>query len=208
MKIKFEEFILESKNYNLYKGVSNLKQILLDDKIKLLKDEWNDYNWSSPMRRNLGVKDGVGISVTRNFSTAVGYGNCVIEFDTQKLSDKYKIIPIVENLDYYLNLPKNKTKGLSIAQELRLKEFGKEYWDIKTNKDAYDFNISEEIIVSNEVSIKYIKKVYIIYSNRDRTKEIELLKLNNIPYEIISEDDKYLSNVKYRKNKINTYSQM
>jgi hypothetical protein len=160
------------------------------------------------MRRNLGIKDGIGISVTRNFSTAVGYGNCVIEFDTQKLSDKYKIIPIVENLDYYLKLPKNKTKGLSIAQELRLKEFGKEYWDIKTNKDAYDFNISEEIIVSNEVSIKYIKKVYIIYSNRDRSNEIELLKKNNIPYEIISNDDKYLSKVKYRKNKINTYSQM
>jgi len=207
MKILFEEFILESKNYNLYKGVNELKNILLDGKIKLLKSEWGN-QWSSDMRRNLGIKDGIGISVTRNFSTAVGYGNCVIEFDTQKLSDKYKIIPIVENLDYYLKLPKNKTKGLSIAQELRLKEFGKEYWDIKTNKDAYDFNISEEIIVSNEVSIKYIKKVYIIYSNRDRSNEIELLKKNNIPYEIISNDDKYLSKVKYRKNKINTYSQM
>ena len=207
MKIKFEEFILESKNYNLYKGVGNLKQILLDGKIKLLKGEWG-YQWSSDMRRNLGIKDEVGISVTRNFSTAVGYGDAVIEFDTQKLSDKYKIIPIIENLDYYLNLPKEKTKKLSISKQLRLKEFGKEYWNIKTNKDAFDFGIAEEIIVSNEVSIKYIKKVYIIYSNRDRTKEIELLKLNNIPYEIISEDDKYLSNVKYRKNKINTYSQM
>jgi len=207
MKIKFEEFILESKNYNLYKGVGNLKQILLDGKIKLLKGEWG-YQWSSDMRRNLGIKDEVGISVTRNFSTAVGYGDAVIEFDTQKLSDKYKIIPIIENLDYYLNLPKEKTKKLSISKQLRLKEFGKEYWNIKTNKDAFDFGIAEEIIVSNEVSIKYIKKVYIIYSNRDITKKIELLKLNNIPYEIISKDDKYLSNVKYRKNKINTYSQM
>ena len=203
MKIKFEEFILESKNYNLYKGVGNLKQILLDGKIKLLKGEWG-YQWSSDMRRNLGIKDEVGISVTRNFSTAVGYGDAVIEFDTQKLSDKYKIIPIIENLDYYLNLPKEKTKKLSISKQLRLKEFGKEYWNIKTNKDAFDFGIAEEIIVSNEVSIKYIKKVY-IFDRRDNLSVIELLNLNNIPFDIINRDDNLID---IKNKQVKTYSQM
>ena len=203
MKIKFEEIILESKNYNLYKGVGNLKQILLDGKIKLLKGEWG-YQWSSDMRRNLGIKDEVGISVTRNFSTAVGYGDAVIEFDTQKLSDKYKIIPIIENLDYYLNLPKEKTKKLSISKQLRLKEFGKEYWNIKTNKDAFDFGIAEEIIVSNEVSIKYIKKVY-IFDRRDNLSVIELLNLNNIPFDIINRDDNLID---IKNKQVKTYSQM
>ena len=205
MKIKFEEFILESKNYNLYKGVGNLKQILLDGKIKLLKGEWG-YQWSSDMRRNLGIKDEVGISVTRNFSTAVGYGygDAVIEFDTQKLSNKYKIIPIIENLDYYLNLPKEKTKKLSISKQLRLKEFGKEYWNNKTNKDAFDFGIAEEIIVSNEVSIKYIKKVY-IFDRRDNLSVIELLNLNNIPFDIINRDDNLID---IKNKQVKTYSQM
>lgn len=194
MKIKFDEFILESKNYNIYKGVNDLRQILLDGKIKLLKD----YPWSSDMRKNLGIKDGVGISVTRNFSTAIGYGSTIIEFDTQKLSDRYKIIPIVENLDYYLNLHDKGVKG-SLSKMLRLKEYGKEYWNIKTNKNAFDFGIAEEIIVASEVPIKYIKKVYIVGESRN-SSNIELLELKSIPYEMIGLDHNTLMRLKL-KNK-------
>jgi len=198
----FENFINESKNYNLYKGVGNLDSILEDGVIKYSGD------WNSCIRNNRGIKDGVGISATRNFSAAKGYGDYIIEFDTQKISDKYKILPFIENLDYILDLS-NKGKSTNpISKVYRYKEYGKEFWDIKTNRNAYDHDISEEIIVAKEIPVKYIKKVYLVSDYDKRNQRIEfLLDQNNISYEYISRDDKYLSKIKY-KNKVKAHSQL
>lgn len=89
----FEEFILESKNYPIYKGVFDLYKILKSNTLKTAGE------WETSIRKNIGVDN--GISVTRNLVFAKSYGD-VIEFDTQKLSDNYKIIPFSENPDFYL----------------------------------------------------------------------------------------------------------
>lgn len=195
----FENFINESKNYNLYKGVNDLDDILIDGVIKYSGD------WDSPMRKNLGINKGVGISATRNFSTSKGYGDYIIEFDTQKISDKYKIIPIIENLDYLLDLSDKGKSITPISKVYRYKEYGKEFWDIKTNRNSDDHDISEEIIVAKEIPIKYIKKVYL---KSEEQRIIFLLDKNNISYEIISYDDNYLSKIKYKNKQVKTYSQM
>jgi len=192
----FEIFLNESNNYNLYKGVGELNEILIDGYIKYSGD------WDSEIRQNIGIPKNVGISATRNFGYAIKF-ETVIEFDTQKLSDRYKIVPFSENPDFYLSVM-NKSTG-SIKSMLRDKKYGKEYWDYKTNKKSDDFDIAEEIIIAKEIPIKYIKKIYLLRSDQIK---INLLNKNNIPYEIISREDTYLSKVKYKNKQVKTYSQM
>lgn len=197
----FEEFILESKNYPIYKGVDDLYEILKSNTLK------SSGEFDSQMRINIGVKDGIGISVTRTFTFARYYGGAVIEFDTQKLSDNYKIIPFSENPDYYLwysgdewgHSIKGKSPKLNdkVDKALRNKKYGKQYWDLKTNKDASDHDISEELIVTKEIPniIKYIKKIYL--TSHDKSSEDILWKLS-IPYELIG----HKSTISDLKNKI------
>lgn len=209
MKIKFWKFITESKNYPIYKGVDDMYKILKSGVIKTTGD------WEGIIRKN-NINVDNGISVTRNFYFAAYYGSIIIEFDTQKLSDNYKIIPFSENPDFYIwyqgdkgffksNIegtpPKN--PDLDIAKALRNKKYTKQYWDYKTNKDASDFDISEELIVAKQIPIKYIKKVYIM--NKYENDVIELLEEMNIPYEI--KEDRIMS-TKYKNKNIKTYSQI
>ena len=58
----FEEYIKESKDYPLYKGISS------DTLMKILDTGYitSDTCWETPLRRNMGVNR--GISATRNFS--------------------------------------------------------------------------------------------------------------------------------------------
>ena len=203
----FEDFITESKNYPIYKGVHDLYEILTSGKIIYFGE------WDSVIRKNMGIK--YGISVTRNFSYAERYGD-ILELDTQKLSDKYKIVPFSENPDFYLwysgddstNIkgkpPKDNTiKGNWINKAIHSKT-GKQYWDYKTNKNADDFAIAEEIIIAKEISIKYIKKVYL---KRYDKKIKNLLDNLHIPYEIMDYDDN-LSKINLKNKKIKAYSQI
>lgn len=206
MKTKFEEFITESKNYPIYKGVNDISAILNSGVIK------DSGQWGSPMRTDMGIKD--GISVTRNFMTAVNYGDAILELDTVKLSDHYNIIPFSENPDYYLWYMSDRTFGDVIKGDkgpkgkqknaLRDKKYGKQYWDYKTNKKSMDFNIAEEVILAKQIPIKYIKKVYLL---RKHYQIEELLDKNNIPYEVLDYEDKYLSKINLKNKKIKTYSQ-
>ena len=197
MKTTFIEFITESKNYPIFKGVNNLDLILTSG---VFRDS-GDYE--STIRKNMGIEN--GISVTRFFNFAKGYGDTVIEFDTQKLSDKYKIVPFSENPDYHLwylgdtwqaviksKSPKNPKNG--IKNSIKDKDFDEEYWNYKTNKNAGDFGIAEEIILTKEISIRYIKKVYLLKKNNKIEK---LLDERNIPYEYIDNSTSF-SDIKYK----------
>lgn len=198
MKIKlFEQFINESKDYPLYKGV------IITDLISILKQDKliGQSDWESQIRINMRIKH--GISATRNFSIASKYGTAIIEFNTKKLTDFYKITPFSENPDFYLAIKdKDKPEGKDwIKNSLRDKRYGKEYWDYKTNRDTMDFEIAEEIIDAKEIPIlKFIKKIYLKYNNENCE---EILRNNNIPYEIIS-NKKTLSEIKYKNRKVNT----
>lgn len=203
MRIKlFEQFINESKDYPLYKGVS------ISDLISMLKQDKiiGQSEWESQMRKNMRIKH--GISATRNFSLASHYGTAIIEFNTKRLTDFYKITPFSENPDFYLainDLSKNdKPKGKNwIKKALMDKRYGKEYWDYKTNKYAMDFQIAEEIIDAKEIPIlKFIKKIYL--EHHDKKCE-DILKNNNIPYEIIGYI-KTLSELKYKNKKVKAFS--
>lgn len=194
MKTTFYEFITESKNYPIFKGVADIKKILKSGYIK------DSGDWKSSIRRNMGVEH--GISVSRSFKTAYNYGSTILEFDTQKLSDNYKIIPFSENPDYYLGL--GDKFDSNIAKNIRMKEYGEDYWKVKTDKYSADFGIAEEIILAKEISIKYIKKAYII---DESSSVIKLLDKHNIPYENIEYSDRYLSKIKKKKDRIKTYSQ-
>lgn len=191
MKTKFAEFVTESKTYNLYKGVTRLDEILNSGKLKY------DDEWETAIRQNMGIPKGTGISATRIFSTALKYGQAVIEFDIDKLSAKYRIIPFSENPDYYLwYIENDPQEGNFIKTALHDKRYGKEYWDYKTNKDSADFNIAEEIILAREIPITYFKKIYL---NTDDTVLIRLLKSKNIPFEIV--DNEHLSEIRHKNKK-------
>lgn len=193
MKTKFAEFITESKTYNLYKGVTRLDEILKSGKLKY------EDNWETTIRKNMEIPKGIGISATRMFSTALKYGEAIIEFDIDKLSVNYRIIPFSENPDYHIWYKKHFSPPDSdeyVKTGIQDKQYNDIFWDYKTNKHADDFNIAEEIILAREIPIKYIKKVYL---NTDSTIFPRLLKLKNIPFEII--DDAHLSEIKHKKKK-------
>jgi hypothetical protein len=194
MKTKFAEFIIESKTYNLYKGVTRLDEILKSGKLKY------DNNWETTIRQNMGIM-GIGISATRVFSTALKYGEAIIEFDIEKLSAKYRIIPFSENPDYFIWYKKHFSPPDSynyVKTGISDNQYNDIFWDYKTNKYDPDFNIAEEIILTKEIPIKYFKKVYL---NTDNILLLKLLKSKNIPYEIV--DNEHLSEIRHKNKKKN-----
>lgn len=96
-----------------------------------------------------------------------------------RLSSRYKIVPICENPDYFIyyknnlkdkwntktNLPvddrnDNMTNRLKVVSNDKSKS--DEYWKVKTDKNAVDFDICEELILTDEIDItKYVKRVYV-----------------------------------------------
>lgn len=199
MKIKFTEFLNESKTYNLYKGVFHLDKILKSGKLS------NQDDWDTLVRKNINA-EGIGISATRVFSTAAKYGKTVIEFDIDKLSANYRIIPFSENPDYFIWYKKHFVEPGSedyIKQSILDNQYGDIFWDYKTNKYSDDFDIAEELILAKEIPIKYIKKVYLFMSPLKSNKYTKLLMDKNIPYEFV--DDEHLSKIKMKniRNKKN-----
>jgi hypothetical protein len=164
----FYEFINEGKNYQLFRGVSGIKHILENEFIE------NSGVFDSPLRKDVtGVK--YGISATRNFHTAVEYSHdCVIEFDVPKLTDKYRLLPFSENPDYFLYYIKKYGRGEAF-KKMRVgknKKDSENFWKVKTDKGAMDFDIAEEIIVTNKISIKYIKKLYLNKETYNKIKNL------------------------------------
>lgn len=170
----------------------------------MLKDGYiksgNVKSWDSVIRRYLGIKEGVGISATRNFNYILPP---IIEFDTNKLTDDFKVIPFSENIDFYIWFKKEYNKDISfdeIVKKYRYEndpKISKEYWRYKTDKNSFDFGIAEEVILTNKIPLNYIKKVYI-----DDFNDKELLNLlveNGIDF---VKYENSLSKIKYsNKNK-------
>jgi len=125
--------------------------------------------WDASLRKNVihNWRKGkfLSISATRNLD----YLRLpTLELDVEKISDKYKILPYIENLDYYLDfndnkLKTNKNKNISQFQNKirsKSKDAGKAYWNVKTNKGAFDFGIAEEIILTDKLDVsKYVKRI-------------------------------------------------
>lgn len=200
MKTNFIAFLNESKTYNLYKGVFNLDKILKSGKIS------NSNDWNTLIRKNLNIPEGIGISSTRVFSTAAKYGVSVIEFDIDKLSANYRIIPFSENPDYFLWYKKHFGEPGSdkyVKQGILDYQYDDIFWDYKTNKHSADFNIAEELILAKEIPTSYIKKVYLFMSPLESSEYTKLLMKRNIPYEFV--DDEHLSKIKMKniRNKKN-----
>lgn len=163
----YGDFINEVKTYQVYKGVRSDKMelILEDNKIK------NNGMFNSILRQNVIGKSGA-ISCSRSFNVAKEYGDFVFQFNMVRLSSNFKIIPFCENPDYYLKMKKRlQDSGQHVYlfsnsnkwtyKELRNKKYGKDYWDVKTNKNSSDFGICEELIVADEIDItKYVSKIY------------------------------------------------
>ena len=128
MIYSFYEFITESKDYPLYKGVSDstMKQIV--DSGYIIGTGLFD----SELREL--VAKGKCISSTRNKNYSVQVGTWVIIFDTKKLSSTFKVVPFCENPDYYLEIMDKGNKLDSISKAIRKKEYNDIFWKVKTNK--------------------------------------------------------------------------
>lgn len=153
MIYSFYEYITESKDYPLYKGVSN-------DTMKKIVDSGyiiGTGEFDSSLREL--VAKGKCISATRNKYYSTQVGTWVIIFDTKKLTSSYKVVPFCENPDYYLELMKKEPLD-SISKSIRKKDYGDIFWKVKTDIKHDDFGICEELIVTDKIDIKrYIKKV-------------------------------------------------
>jgi len=154
MIYSFLEYIIESKDYPLYKGVK-------DNIIKLIVDSGKIIGtgiFDSDLREL--VTKGKCISVTRNKDYPQSQGNWIIIFDTKKLTSSFKVIPFCENPDYYSEILNKNNITNNISSMIRLKEFNDEFWKIKTKKNHPDFGICEELIVTDTIDIKkYVKKI-------------------------------------------------
>jgi hypothetical protein len=192
----FEEYIKESKDYPLYKGVS------FNTFTKILDSGYitSDARWESLIRKNRGINR--GISATRNFSYPSLF-DVIIEFNTPKLTSVYKTVPFSENPDFYIDVMDDFNYKLDVKEKdllkwlrdcVRNKDFGKIYWKVKTNREHDDFDIAEEVIVGEKIPNKYIKKVYL---NTISSVLEEKLKSSGIQYQILKRNKKYLSQVRY-----------
>lgn len=169
--------IYERKNnYQLFHSTIALREILEEGFI-VAGGHDDDYDWwNVELRRNVitNWKEDkfVSISATRNLNYL---GLPALELDVEKISDKYKILPYIENIDYYLDFDENKlkktdNKNLKNFQNMlrsKSKNAGKEFWKIKTNKDEIDFGINEEIILTDKLDVsKYVKRIILEKSSR------------------------------------------
>lgn len=153
MIFSFYEFITESKDYPLYKGVSNNTMKKIVDSGYII----GTGEFDSSLREL--VAKGKCISATRNKDYSTQVGTWVIIFDTKKLTSSYKVVPFCENPDYYLELMKKEPLD-SISKSIRKKDYGDIFWKVKTDIKHDDFGICEELIVTDKIDIKrYIKKV-------------------------------------------------
>lgn len=209
--------IFERKgNYQLFHKTFDLESILDDGYIKSGGKD-NESYWDMPIRKNVIHNWERGkfptISVTRN----LGYrGVPALELDVEKISDNYKIIPYMENPDYYLDFKGNKlepTKNKNIDDfqnqvRSKTKNAGKEYWKQKTDKGSFDFDIAEEIILAKKLDVsKYVKRIIVRHLNstlknilEDKYPHIEVVVLdkysNNLGYSDIKKSLKQKSKVK------------
>lgn len=153
MIYSFYEFITESKDYPLYKGVSDyiIKKIV-DSGYIIGTGEFD-----SELREL--VAKGKCISATRNKEYPTRVGRWVIVFDTKKLSSSFKVVPFCENPDYYLEIMDKEELG-DISNAIRKKKYNDIFWKVKTDTKHADFGICEELIVTDKIEIKkYVKKI-------------------------------------------------
>lgn len=206
--------IFERKgNYQLFHktGESDLIKILKGGYIIAGGDDKDNVGstaWDSELRRNVIRNWEKGkfptISATRNLDFM---GLPALELDVEKISDNYKILPYIENLDYYLDYKGEPTKNKNISNFQNLirsksKNAGKAYWKVKTNK-GFDFGISEELIIAKKLDVsKYVKRIILnvnsfYYSGNSNDKIKKLVKEKYPHIEIIELDNhKGYSNIK------------
>lgn len=151
----------EIKTYQLFKGIQShtMELILNDNKIK------NNGMFNSQIRALVSGGKENGISASRNINSSMKYGGYILVFDMLKLSSKYKIVPLCENPDYYLEYDiDNDEDGepINCYKKIRDRKGTEHFWRVKTDKNHCDFDICEELILADEIDItKYVKKIYI-----------------------------------------------
>lgn len=181
-------------NYQLFHKTKALEKILKSGYIIAGGDETDSFPWwNFDVRKNVisNWKENkfISISATRNLHY---FGLPALEFDVEKLSDKYKILPFSENPDYYLDFDQkkmkpNQNKKFGYFQNrlrTKTKEAGELYWRVKTDKGAMDYGISEEIILTDKIDIsKYVKRIILDtpYNEFDSTNN-NIIKLIHEKY--------------------------
>lgn len=186
-------------NYQLFHKTSRsaILSILNDGYIKADPDAiWQ----KSELRKNVldkwkkNDKKFLTISATRNLNY---FGLPALELDVEKISDNYKIIPYSENPDFYLDFKENRLKPRSnpffntkgkltkFQNQIRSKSkgAGKLFWRTKTDKNAFDFDIAEELILTSKLDVgKYVKRIIL---HEDEKEIIDLIKTKYSHIEII-----------------------
>lgn len=134
--ISFKQYITEARMAPLYHGtdLKSAAQILESDTLKL--GDWSTKtHWPS--------KDGTIISLTRNLTFALKWeiDGIVFEFDQQKLSQRYKIVPF--------NFFASKTRRIPDTTFLRNKDYN------------FDNQFEESLVQPVKNVSKYITKIIV-----------------------------------------------
>jgi hypothetical protein len=213
----FNKLFERKNNYQLFHKTASLKEILNDGYIYAGgKDPDTFAWWNFEVRKNVipnWKKDKfITISATRNLDYL---GLPALELDVEKLSDKYKIVPFCENPDYYLDFEEQKlkrTKKYSYFQDLlrtKSKEASKLYWRPKTDKSSMDYGICEELILTDEISVrKYVKRIilekYSKYNYSNNKVIIDLIHSKYPNIEVVEIDRDTIERKVGHYNYINT----
>ena len=94
--INFKEYLTEARLAPLYHGTDVFSSLGIID-TKMIGAHTAHLNWKllkAPRAAGVGFRDTQGVSLTRSFNFAAGWGVIVFEVDQQKLNQRMKIIPI------------------------------------------------------------------------------------------------------------------
>lgn len=162
--ITFKTYLTEARLAPLYHATSPSKfRSIISDNVLVRGGE---------DRRHTLSKDGRQISMTRNFIFAAEWAPVVLEFDQQRLSQRYKIVPF----NYF---PKH-ARIFPYTNYGTTQQKGKNF--------AFDNQFEEAVLSDIKDPLKYVNKIYVsgdwLVDNiknelPDKYKNIPVLQVSN-----------------------------
>lgn len=140
---RFSEFLLEARMAPLYHA-TELYGFGLIAAGNILKRGFE-------RKQHIHAKDGKIISMTRNLTFAKNWGSVVLQFDQQRLTQRYKIVPY-----NFFGVPAE-------GKDARARHFPEKSSESPTSKRDFNFlnQFEESVLQDIKDPFRYVTKIYV-----------------------------------------------